>query len=252
MNGQWAHWGLRTPSVQGQLGVVGKPQQRERESVPPRPCCLPGPWVACGVLGLARCGCWRGIWHWHWSAGSLAQLPVLPCPSPHVASSSYSSPLYNSPKSRCRSEPTSTSLFFNHPTATAPCPSALSLRTRLSRFLSHTPAGHTSPTSPQEPYTPNLYDSNPYRAIQPQPLTSNCSNSLGPATTASHRRLRPQPAQLHPRPWLSLFPPSTSICLPRAPECPPGVPAPMWASLGRCVPNLISVAEALFSSDFIF
>lgn len=237
--------------MQGQLGLVGEPQQRERESVPPRPCCLPGPWVACGVLGLARCGCWRGIWHWHWSAGSLAQLPVLPCPSPHVASS-YSSSLYNSLKSRCRSEPTSTSLFINHPppTATAPClPTCSFLRTRVSRFLSYTQAGYISP---QEPYTPNLSDSDAYRAIQqPQLLTNNCRDSLGPATTASHRRLRPQPAQLHPPPWLSLFPPSSSTCLPRAPECPPGVPAPTWASPGRCVPNLISAAEHLFSSDFV-
>lgn len=117
-----AHW---DPLGQGQLGLVGEPQQRGRESVPPRPGLLPS-WTvglrACEVRVLA----W--YWHWHWSTGSLAQLPLRPCPSPHVASSSSSSLssllalVLIQPRCSAVVNLAATSLLFNTPAATSPCP----------------------------------------------------------------------------------------------------------------------------------
>lgn len=127
VNGQWAH---------GRAGAArpgtGNRSNEGRESVPPRPCC---PFLdrgyRCGLAVWRGAGCWCGVGVCvgvvlaaaigNWSTGSLAQLPLprFPCPSPHVASSSFlllshtnSLSLTCGRASESAYLPTSTSLFF--------------------------------------------------------------------------------------------------------------------------------------------
>lgn len=154
---------------------------------------------------VGRAGLWAGevrvlVWYWHWSAGSLAQLPVRPCPSPHIASFSSSLLLARVLiQLRCGAIvnllPCSLTPSRHHP---LPCD--FSLEPELPGFSSHT--GWTY--SRYIHNTPNLYDSDAYRVIQAltrplQQLIRSCYQHI------SRRHLRPQPAHFHPPPLLSLL-----------------------------------------------